>query len=238
MNLAVGSAVAVVRPDLSVIVPVLNEARNLPELLGRLSRFGSCAEIILVDGGSSDDSVAIAESFPMVRVLRAARGRALQMNAGAREARAEALLFLHGDTLPPPDAHRLILACLADARVLAGSFRLSFDRRSPLLNFYAWCSAANTLLTTFGDQGLFLRRRTFRRLGGFPVMPLLEDIEFQRRLRAQGRFVKLAAPVCTSARRFTHHGVLRQQLRNIAIVCAYLAGSRAETLKKHYSDRR
>jgi rSAM/selenodomain-associated transferase 2 len=226
------------RLELAVVVPILNEARQLPALLRRLSLFGSGAEIIVVDGGSSDNSVEVAESFAAVQVVHAPRGRAIQMNAGARAARSEVLFFLHGDTLPPADAQQRILVSLADPAVLAGSFCLSFDRQSPLLNFYAWCSTANTLLTTFGDQGLFLRRATFEQLGGFAVMPFLEDIEIQRRLRRRGRFVKLPAALRTSARRFTRHGVLRQQLVNIGLVGAYLAGCRVESLKKLYSDER
>ena len=223
---------------LSIVVPVLNEARYLPEILPRLASFGDHVEIIIVDGGSVDGSQELVRAHGAARLLVAKRGRAAQMNAGAAAASAPVLFFLHGDTLPPANATDLILSALADPAVLAGSFQLDFDRRSALLRFYAWCSAANNVLTTYGDQGLFLRRGSFERLGGFPDLPFLEDIEFQRRLRRQGKVIKLAASLRTSARRFERHGVLGQQLRNVAIVGAYLAGAKPARLKSLYSDAR
>jgi rSAM/selenodomain-associated transferase 2 len=223
---------------LSIVVPVLNEARYLPQLLARLRGFGDQVETLVVDGGSSDGSQDLVRADGRAILLTAARGRARQMNAGAAAARAPLLLFLHGDTLPPPEAPGLIIRALADSRVLAGSFRLAFDRDSALLRFYAWCSSANNLLTTYGDQGLFMRRSDFEALGGFPDLPFLEDIEFQRRLRRHGKFTKLNSALRTSARRFERHGVLGQQLRNVAIVGAYLAGTPVARLKKFYSDAR
>lgn len=226
------------KPLLSIVVPVLNEARYLPQLLARLRGFGEHVETLVVDGGSSDGSQILVRADGRAILLASARGRARQMNAGAAEARAPLLFFLHGDTLPPPDAPELIIRALTDAGVLAGSFRLAFDRDSALLRFYAWCTSANNLLTTYGDQGLFLRRSDFEKLGGFPDLPFLEDIELQRRLRRHGRVIKLDSAVRTSARRFERHGILGQQLRNVAIVGAYLAGTPVARLKKFYSDAR
>ena len=226
------------KPLLSIVVPVLNEARYLPQLLARLRGCGEQVETLVVDGGSSDGSQDLVRADGRAILLAAARGRARQMNAGAAQAKAPLLFFLHGDTLPPPEAPGLIIRALADPAVLAGSFRLAFDRDAVLLRFYAWCSSANNLLTTYGDQGLFLRRSDFEALGGFPDLPFLEDIEFQRRLRRRGKVVKLNAALRTSARRFERHGILGQQLRNIAIVSAYLAGTPAARLKRLYSDLR
>jgi rSAM/selenodomain-associated transferase 2 len=226
------------KPTLSVIVPVLNERLRLPALLRRMLSWGPGIELIAVDGGSRDGSWEWLSTQAQVRALRSAPGRAQQLNLGAMAARAPLLLFLHADTLPPSDAPLQIGKALADARVSAGSFRLEFDSPQPLLRFYAWCSRANILLTTFGDQGLFLRRTTFLDIGGFAVLPFLEDIEIQKRLRAQGRFVKLDAAVVTSARRFQRYGLLRQQLRNIAIVVAYLLGGSPSKLKRYYADTR
>jgi rSAM/selenodomain-associated transferase 2 len=225
-------------PALSVVVPVLNEARYLPTILPRLAGFGERVETIIVDGGSVDDSQDLVRTAGSARLLVSKRGRAAQMNAGAAAANSPVLFFLHGDTLPPPDAVDRILTALSDASVLAGSFQLAFDNNSALLRFYAWCSSANNLLTTYGDQGLFLRRTTFEQMGGFPDLPFLEDIEFQRRLRRNGRVIKLPVSLRTSARRFERYGVLGQQLRNIAIVGAYLAGVKPARLKNLYSDAR
>lgn len=225
-------------PLLSIVVPVLNEARCLPALLTRLRGLGEQVETLVVDGGSSDGSQQLVRADGRAILLAAARGRALQMNAGAAAARAPLLFFLHGDTLPPPEAPGMIIRALADPTVLAGSFRLAFDRDAALLRFYAWCSSANSLLTTYGDQGLFMRRSDFEALGGFPELPFLEDIEFQRRLRRHGRVIKLNHALRTSARRFERHGILGQQLRNVAIVGAYLAGAPPARLKKLYGDLR
>lgn len=225
-------------PALSILVPILDEARYLPRLLARLAEFGPGIETIFADGGSSDGSQALVQAAPHVRLLASRRGRAAQMNAAAAAARAPRLFFLHGDTLPPRDAPQLIARALNDANVLAGSFRLAFDGLALPLRFYAWCSRANSVLTTYGDQGLFIRRASFEQLGGFAALPFLEDIEFQRRLRRHGRVVKLQASLTTSARRFEQHGAVRQQLRNIAIVGAYLAGASPARLKGLYSDAR
>jgi rSAM/selenodomain-associated transferase 2 len=223
------------KPLLSIVVPVLNEARYLPALLTRLRGLGEQVETLVVDGGSSDGSQNLVRADGRAILLASARGRARQMNA---EARAPLLFFLHGDSLPPSEAPELIIRAMKDPGVLAGSFRLAFDRDSALLRFYAWCSSANNLLTTYGDQGLFMRRSDFETLGGFPDLPFLEDIEFQRRLRRHGRVIKLNHALRTSARRFERHGILGQQLRNVAIVGAYLAGAPPARLKKLYGDLR
>ena len=220
--------------ELSIVVPVLNEADCLPRLLAQVSRWARRVEVIIVDGGSTDGSADLAHSYPGVHWLNAGLGRASQMNAGAKLATAPNILFLHADTLLPANALQLITAALAEPLTIAGSFRLCFEPDSVLLRFYSRCSSINSLITTFGDQGLFLRRASFWELGGFAALPFLEDIEIQQRLRRKGRFVKLPAAVTTSSRRFQQQGVLRQQLRNIAIVAAYLVGIRPENLKVFY----
>ncbi len=224
--------------QLSVIVPALNEAVELPGLLASLRQLPDNCELLVVDGGSSDGSERIVRADPRVRWLAAPRGRAAQMNAGARAARGERLLFLHADTRLPADAVAHIGAALADSRVSAGSFRLNFVPNSLLLRLYARCSRLNLTITTFGDQGLFMRRSDFLQMGGYAPIPFLEDVEFQRRLRGRGRFVKLPQCVTTSARRFRRHGVLRQQLRNVALVALYLAGASPISLKRYYDDHR
>ncbi len=225
-------------PVLSIIVPILNESRYLPRLLASLAGFGDDIEIIFSDGGSTDGSQAMIRTASKVRLLASRRGRATQMNMGAAAARAPQLFFLHGDTLPPRNTPQLIAAALDDATVLAGSFRLAFDGQKLPLRFYSWCSRANSLLTTFGDQGLFIRRASFEQFGGFADLPFLEDIEFQRRLRLRGKVVKLQTALTTSSRRFEQYGALRQQVRNIVIVGAYLAGVSPVRLKRLYSDAR
>lgn len=224
-------------PDsIAVIVPTLNEEALLEsflsDLLGREGDF----RVTIADGGSSDRTLEIARRFPAVRRVRAERGRGCQMNAGAREATEDILLFLHADTFLPADAFRLIGKALADPEVVGGCFRLAFDRDDPWLRTYSFFSRINHSLFTYGDQGLFMRREVFQRIGGFREMPILEDVEIQDRLRRSGRFVKLRQPVVTSARRFVRYGPVRQQVLNVGIVLLYNLGVSPARLKRLYAE--
>jgi len=220
---------------LAVVIPTLNEERTLGDLLGDLAGRAGDVTVTVADGGSTDGTREVAARFPAVRWVAAPRGRGAQMNAGARAAEGEILLFLHADTLLPAGAFGKIREALADPAVAAGSFCLAFDRDDPWLRAYARCSRINHPLFTYGDQGLFLRRVLFERVGGFPEVPLMEDVEIQRRLRRLGRFVKLKEPVVTSARRFVRHGVVRQQVRNAVLVCLYYLGVAPARLARAYS---
>jgi rSAM/selenodomain-associated transferase 2 len=225
-------------PSLAVVVPVLNEADLLEGFLADLLRQKGDFRVILADGGSTDGSWEIAGRFPEVQKIRTPRGRAVQMNAGARAASEDLLLFLHADTLLPPDAFERIVMTLADPAVAAGSFYLAFDRDDPWLAAYSFCSRINHLLFTYGDQGLFLRRAVFQEIGGFREIPIMEDVEIQRRLRRRGRFIKLDLPVVTSARRFVHRGPVRQQMMNMALLALYRLGMEPARIKRLYDDAR
>jgi rSAM/selenodomain-associated transferase 2 len=224
--------------SLAIVIPTLNEAAALETFLAALLRQEGDFQVILVDGGSSDGTWEIAGRFPEVRRLRSARGRAIQMNAGARAATHDLLLFLHADTFLPSGVLPRIAGTLADPGVAAGSFRLAFDRDDPWLDAYSFFSRINHPLFTYGDQGLFLRRELFREIGGFREIPIMEDVEIQQRLRPRGRFVKLDLPVVTSARRFVHRGPLRQQALNVALVALYLLGVEPTRVKRFYDDAR
>ena len=220
--------------DIAVVVPVLNEAERLPALLGHLAHQGFGA-VVIVDGGSSDSGAEIAQARQGVRLVRAARGRGVQMNAGAAAApEATGLLFLHADTRLPPGAAALVAEALSAPSTAGGAFRLRFDRRHPLLDLYAACSRLDSGWTTFGDQALFMRRSTFEAVGGFPALPLLEDVEMRRRLKRQGRFVKLPFAVTTSARRFEAEGLWRRQLKNGLILLLHAVGVGPERLARLY----
>jgi rSAM/selenodomain-associated transferase 2 len=219
--------------NISVIIPALNEAENIVACLRSVLAQPGLHEIVVVDGGSTDGTPKLAAA--LARVMVAPRGRAKQMNAGARASRGDVLLFLHSDTRLPAGALLKMRDSLADGRVVGGTFRLRFDADHPLLRFYSFCTRFPFRLFHFGDQGIFVRREIFERLGGFAEIPFLEDVDFLRRLRKVGKVVLIPADVITSARRFLQHGIVRQQLWNIALVSAYHLGARPEDLARFYS---
>lgn len=223
--------------EISYILPTLNEEGQLATTLDCVLKQSGEKEIIVVDGGSQDDTRAIARAYGC-RTIFSPPGRGLQMNQGAAAATKDTLLFLHADTILPDGASEDILRILSKTDALAGSFRLEFKSDSRALRFYAAFSQLNLPLFTFGDQGLFLRRSTFQAINGFQEYPILEDVEIQRRLRAHGKFRKSRLPVVTSSRRFTKVGPVRQQLLNALILTAYYGGASPFALAKLYSHIR
>ncbi|MEA3410177.1 MAG: TIGR04283 family arsenosugar biosynthesis glycosyltransferase [Pseudomonadota bacterium] len=191
-------------PEVSVIIPVLNEARNLALLLVALDAETVSHEVIVVDGGSSDGSVDIVGGLG-VRVLRGPRGRGQQLAAGAVEARGDTLLFLHADTRLPSGALSAMTRALhAHPDAPGGNFRILFDgdRRFDrwLEGFYAWIRSRGFY---YGDSGIFVRHDVFRRLGGIRPIPVMEDYDLVRRLEAAGPTLCLGEPpLVSSSRRF------------------------------------
>jgi len=219
---------------ISVIIPVLNESHTIGSCLSRLSVQIGHHEIVVVDGGSQDSTLDIVRSFMNVKHVCSSMGRGIQMNLGAGIAKGDILLFLHADTLLPTRALCKIESIMEQTGIVAGSFALSFDDSSLLLRLYSLFSRINHILFTYGDQGLFMARRAFESIGGFEEIPIMEDVEIQKRLRRLGRFVKVRPPVCTSARRFLLHGIIKQQLMNIWLVFLYHAGISPFRLKRIY----
>ena len=180
---------------LSIVIPALNESANLARLLPDLAAHEREAELLVVDGGSTDDSQAVVARVGAVRWLSAPRGRAGQMNAGARAAQGDVLLFLHADTTLPAGAGAAIRAALADPAVVGGRFDVRLDSRRRLLAVVGWLMNRRSRLTGIctGDQGIFVRRAVFEALEGYPDIPLMEDVELTRRLKRQGRLAALRA---------------------------------------------
>lgn len=194
---------------LSIIIPVLDEARAIPHLLAQLAPLRARgAQVLIVDGGSHDDSVAIA-THTGVHVLVTEAGRALQMNAGARTASGDILLFLHADTSLPPDADHLVRAALKDGDHAWGRFDVRIAGRSRWLRLIATMMNIRSRATAIatGDQAIFVRRDVFERVGGFPAQPLMEDIELSRRLRRHTSPACVRPAVVTSGRRWERDGV-------------------------------
>ena len=197
--------------SLAIVIPVLNEAANLSRLLPDLARDCPGAEIVVVDGGSHDDTAAVLARRPGSRLLAAARGRALQMNLGARATTGDTILFLHADTRLPDGAAPAIETALAVPGVVGGRFDVRFDTDRPIFRMIAWFmntrSRASGICT--GDQAIFVRRADFEAVGGYPEIPLMEDIELCRRLKRRGRLRALRLRVTTSARKWEREGPLR-----------------------------
>jgi len=196
---------------LSIVVPALNEAVNLTGLLPELARGCPGAEIVVVDGGSRDETAAVAARQAGVRLVTGARGRARQMNAGARAAAGDVLLFLHADTRLPAGAAAALERALAEPGVVAGRFDVRFDNPRPVFRMVAWFMNARSRASSIctGDQAIFVRRSDFDAVGGFPDIPLMEDIELTRRLKRRGRLAALRLRVVTSARKWEREGPLR-----------------------------
>ncbi len=223
---------------LSIVIPVLDEAEQLEERLARLAPLRRRGiEIIVVDGGSRDGSRARAEASADL-VLVAPRGRGSQMNAGAARAAGDTLLFLHADTVLPADADALIGTALAGGSAW-GRFDVRIAGRHPLLPMVAAMMNRRSRLTGIatGDQAIFVTRDAFARVGGYPDIPLMEDIALTRALKRLGRPACIARPVATSGRRWETHGVFRTILLMWRLRAAYFLGAEPAALARRYGYR-
>jgi rSAM/selenodomain-associated transferase 2 len=224
---------------LSVIVPVLNEADGIAAALAALAPLRERgAEVIVADGGSEDDTVALATPLAE-RVIAAPRGRAAQMNAGAAVATGDMLLFLHADTQLPPDADRLITQGLEQSNRVWGRFDVRIDGTHALLPVIAAMTNARSRLTGIatGDQAMFVSRESFQNVGGFPDLPLMEDIALSKRLKRLGPPLCLRERVATSGRRWERHGVIRTIMLMWRLRLAYWLGADPAELAKQYGYR-
>jgi rSAM/selenodomain-associated transferase 2 len=211
-------------------MPVFNEAKNLRHTLDNL-KLTTDEELIVVDGGSSDESMSIAPKT----------GRASVMNYGAAKAGGEILLFLHADCSLPENGFSLIREALADAHVAAGGFTLHIKHPGfhfRLIEFFSNLRAGITSLI-YGDQGMFMRKQIFEELGGFAEIPLMEDIEISRRIRKKSTIIFVKSPITVSPRRWMEEGVFYTTFRDwiIAFLYAFLKVS-PERLIRYYRDVR
>lgn len=221
---------------LSIIIPVLNEADGLPAALGKLAAAREAgAEILVVDGGSTDATISAALPH-CTRVLNAPRGRASQMNAGAAAANGNIFVFLHADTILPAGGLASIIHSLADRRRHWGRFDVAIDGSSPMLRLIALMMNIRSRLTGIatGDQAIFVRRGAFERAGPFPDIPLMEDIALSKKLKRIGRPACLRKKVTTSGRRWEKHGVLRTVAAMWRLRLAYYFGADPKKLARAY----
>jgi len=221
---------------LSIIMPVLDEGEGIAGALDALSDLRALGvEVIVVDGGSQDATVQRAR-LRADQVLSAPRGRALQMNAGAAKASGDVLLFLHADTRLPPEAERLVLDGLARSKHDWGRFDVSIAGRHLLLPLVAVMMNLRSRITGIatGDQAIFVRRDAFRDAGGFPEIPLMEDIVLSRRLKRTSRPLCLRERVITSGRRWETQGVVRTIFLMWRLRLAYFLGADPARLARRY----
>lgn len=216
----------------SVIIPALNEAKHLAATLKSVQE-GGPHEIILVDGGSTDETqqVAIREG---ATVLVSRPGRSRQMNAGCARATGNALLFLHADTLLPPGWTRVAAEALRRPGVAAGAFRFRVGGSFAGKSILEWGAnlRSKRLQLPYGDQGLFLSRALFEELGGFANLPIMEDYEFLKRVRGRGRVITVTEAATTSGRRWEQRGFFRATLANNLVLAGYVLGVRPQTLAR------
>ena len=226
----------------SFIIPVLREAPVIREAVAgiRMLDGGETVEIIVVDGDPEGETL-YALSDGAVRKILSGPGRGCQLNRGAEAASGEVLVFLHADTALPRNALGRIGEALRDDALAGGAFDLAIDSPRPIFRLIERAASRRSRITRipYGDQAIFLRRACFRALGGFRELPVMEDVDFMRRLRSSGgRIAILPERVVTSARRWEKEGVLYTTLRNWVLVALFTLGADAKRLARWYRPHR
>jgi len=223
-------------PLVSVVVPVLDEAATIGDLLDHLAGLPGRWEIVVADGGSNDGTAALAAAHPAApRVIVAPSGRARQQNAGAAAARGEVLVFLHADSRLPGTAHAAITEALRDPGCPGGNFVLRFDGRDRFSRVLTWWyGRQRSLGVYYGDSTIWMRRAAWDALGGFRELPIMEDYELVRRLEAVGRTACLQGPALTSSRRWIAAGVPRTVVSWVVIRWLWIAGVPPDRLARLY----
>jgi rSAM/selenodomain-associated transferase 2 len=220
-------------------MPVLNEAANLQRAIDSTQPSDNI-EVIVVDGGSGDDTCRVAAACG-VQVIGSPAGRSKQMNLGAAAATGEILLFLHGDSRLPLGFDRLIRQVMsAKQPPIAGAFWLGIEAPQKSLRWVEWGVKwrSQVCQMPYGDQGIFLSARVFNEIGGFPDLPIMEDFELIRRLRQRGKISIVPQPVMTSARRWLQKGILKTTLINQIMVLGYLGGISPARLVELYRRKK
>jgi rSAM/selenodomain-associated transferase 2 len=222
---------------ISVIIPVLNERECLPENLAALKLQNWIHEIIVVDGGSTDGTLALLRRQCDVKLIESPAGRGIQLNAGARAATGDILVFLHADSSLPPNAGEQLKGALVSSPVVGGCFYVRFNSPRPRsLGIVAAGINLRTVLTSSatGDQAIFVRQNVFEKIGGFRDWPLFEDVDFVSRIKRVGKFTVIRSPVTASARRHVHYGVYRMVILVYLLRLGFWAGISPSTLAKWY----
>lgn len=218
----------------------MNEAQNINTMLEMVRRLAGDKETIVVDGGSTDGTLDLAGMQQDVQLMTAAKGRANQMNAGARIASGDALLFLHCDSTLHMGALKAIEKALSETQVVGGCFTLDMDEQGLIYRIICMTSnfRAKYSRVYFGDQGIFVKKQVFEDIGGFPQIPLMEDWEFSKAMNKKGKTIQLEEKIVTSTRRFKKGGVYKTMWLMHKLKLLYKLGVSPEVLRKKYLDVR
>ena len=227
------------RPLVSIIIPTFNEVRSIQSTLEALTRVRGKIEVIVVDGGSNDLTLEIAARNG-AHVIASQRGRGIQMHRGACVAHGEALLFLHADTIVPPEAaDRIVETFASDVTAVGGNFDIRFDGHRPAARFLTWLyPQLGRLGLCYGDSGIFVRASTYKEVGGFKPFPIFEDLDLVYRLRRLGHMVHLPVAVITSSRRFEGRNFTLAFVRWSILQALYWLGVHPRLLNQLYAPVR
>lgn len=219
---------------ISIIIPTLNEVGNIKDAI-TTTQPSTNIEVIVVDGGSQDDTVEIAQSLG-VKVISSPPGRAVQMNTGALAASGDILLFLHADTRLPTGFDMMIRTALQQPGSVAGAFALRIDASGWGIRWVEWGvnRRSHFWQMPYGDQAIFITKEIFQKIGMFPELPIMEDFELIRRLKRNCKITIISVPVITSARRWLQKGILKTTLINQIVIIAYLLGVSPERIRSWY----
>jgi rSAM/selenodomain-associated transferase 2 len=217
----------------SVIIPTLNEEKGIRDCIAAVRALEPEVEMIVADGGSGDETVKLVQQTGAI-LCHSERGRGTQCNAGASAASGDIFLFLHADTFLPPQAFDLLRSAFQEGQVQVAKFQIKFDQHHWFLAACAKFSRFDSLMTSYGDQCIVIRRSFFEQVGGFPDWPIYEDVGFFQKARRQTRVCILPAHVTSSARRFVEGGVYRQNFRNLTYMTRYLLGMTPQKIAELY----
>lgn len=225
---------------MTIIIPALNEGDTISSTLAAIAAGCQKCQVIVADGGSADRTPGQAMAMG-ASLVTAPRGRASQMNRGAQEAKGDVLMFLHADCLPPEGFQGMALRTLKKPGTVAGAFDIRIRQEGITYRLIERMANLRSRLTRvpYGDQGLFMLKSTFARLGGFEDIPIMEDIEIARRLKSMGRVEFIASTVSVNPRRWLKGGIVRTTLLNLALALAYTVfGVSPRRLARYYRDVR
>lgn len=224
------------KDEISIVIPVFNEEKTIASTVEKLQQ-PEVKEIIVVDGGSTDMTISVAEQAGCIVIRSDRKGRAYQMNIGAALARSSILYFLHSDTIPPVGFAKKIIYALRQGADY-GCFSLNFDEPSRILQFFARFTRLNLKWVRFGDQSLFVKKTLFSKIGGFDqALYVMEDQEIYNRLSKAGQFKLIDDPVQTSARKYRKIGVIKLQIIFSIIYTGYYMGMNQRTLLHFYKKQ-